>query len=68
KARMVLAPVAFGVKPGALLTGRPTQAASNEITNRVATAEKVKLVAESANVRAGRIKLFMGNDDSFGLH
>jgi hypothetical protein len=56
---MVLAPVAFaGVKPGALLTGRPTQAASNEITNRVATAEKVKLVAESA----------MGNDDSFGLH
>jgi hypothetical protein len=65
---MVLAPVAFaGGEPGALLTGLPTQAASNEIANTVAMAERVKLVAESAKLRAGRIKLFMGNDDSFGL-
>src|ERR1700686_319376 len=57
---MVFAPVTFGgIKPGALLTGLPTQAASNEITNRLATAEKMKLLTESAKVRAGRMKLFM---------
>ena len=47
-------------EPGALLTGCPAQAARREITNRVATAEKVKLVAESAKLRAGLTKLFMG--------
>jgi hypothetical protein len=56
-----------GVAPGALLTGLPTQAASAEITKSVTRAERTKLVAESASVRAGRIRLFMGNDDSFGL-
>src|SRR2546430_2574668 len=50
--------------PGALLTGRPTQAASNAITKTVAIAEKIKLVAEIASVRAGRIKLFMVSDVS----
>jgi hypothetical protein len=33
----------------------------------VAIAEKMKLVAESAKVRAGRIKLFMANDVSSGF-
>ena len=57
---MFLAAVLFpGIAPGALLTGLPTQAASNDITKTVAMAEKMKLVAESAKVRAGRMKLFM---------
>jgi hypothetical protein len=57
---MVLFAVPFPtLAPGALLTGRPTQAASNAIKKTVAIAEKVKLVAEIANVRAGRKKLFM---------
>src|SRR5437588_2232418 len=65
---MVLAAVPFpGIAPGALLTGLPTQAASNDITKTVATAEKMKLVAESAKVRAGRMKLFMANYVSSGF-
>ena|SRR5712664_2297790 len=57
---MVLAAVPFpGIAPGALLTDLPAQAASNEITKTVAIAEKMKLVADSAKVRAGRAKLFM---------
>ena len=65
---MVFAPVGFaGTEPGALLTDLPTQAASAEITNSVTRAERTKLVAESASVRAGRIKLLMGNDVSLGL-
>ncbi len=66
---MVFAPVFFGgIKPGALLTGRLIQAASREITNRVAIVERMKLLAESAKLRAGRIKLFMGRKISSGLH
>ena len=60
---MVFFAVAFpaiALDPGALLTGLPTQAASRDMTKTVAIAEKTKLVAESANVRAGRIKLFRG--------
>jgi hypothetical protein len=53
--------------PGALLTGLPRQAASAEITNNVARAERTKLVAEMAKVLAGRAKSLMGNDVSFGL-
>jgi hypothetical protein len=54
---------------GALLTGLPTQAASKDMTKTVAIAEKMKLVAEIANVRAGRKKLFMvsGVSSKFAL-
>jgi thiamine phosphate synthase YjbQ (UPF0047 family) len=55
---MVLFAVRLPV-PAALLTGLPTQAASNDNTKTVAIAEKVNLVAESAKVRAGQAKLFM---------
>jgi len=53
--------------PGALLTELPAHAASSDKTKTVAMAEKTKLVAESANVRAGRIKLFMGYGVSSGF-
>jgi hypothetical protein len=57
---MVFAPVLFGgIKPGALLTGWVSGTASSEITNRVATAVRIKLLAASAKVRAGRVKFSM---------
>jgi hypothetical protein len=43
----------------ALLTDLPAQAASAEIRAKVTTAEKIREVADSANVRTGRVKLFM---------
>jgi hypothetical protein len=57
---MFFAPEGFeGVKAGALLTGLLTEVASSDNTKMVAIAVKMKLAVESANVRAGRIRLLM---------
>jgi hypothetical protein len=62
---MFLAPVGFkGVKPGALLTCLLTEVASSDNRKIVAIKVRIKLTAESANVRAGWINLFMVSDVS----
>ena len=43
----------------ALLTDLPEQAASTEIKEIVAIAEKMKNVVERTNVRVGRLRFFM---------
>jgi hypothetical protein len=64
---MFFAPVGFaGVGSGALLTGLLTEVASSDKTKIVAIAVTIKLAAESAKVRVGRIKLFMVSDVSSG--
>jgi hypothetical protein len=50
--------------PGAPLTGLPTPAASTEITNSVASAEKTTLVTERLKGLAGGALFLMANDIS----
>ena len=59
--------VFFPANAGALLTGRPAQAANKVMAIRVASAEKTNDVADRAKVLAGRVKFFMSYDVSSGL-